>query len=330
MGNESNLIKSIFRRDFISATTTILACPTEAAVVDNSGWTPLHWACAQSAPPSLVKDLILAWPPALTLHDRYGCTPLHDACLQNRSDVVKVLLASTSEATHMCRNNKGRTPLQHLVWFYDKKIKRVIDSDLSKYKRPSDIIIGEGLTSFWCNAVLLISRILNKDVRQFKSMMHAALALGKQGSTGLVKLILKIDPASRGGLSKEGSMILHLSASSQFGGCRDTIRFLCQEFPKSAQVQDERGRLPLHVAAENGCDFEDGIETMIQAFPSALRTSDPHSELLPFMLASKSGNIDCAFRLLQQCPDLLQSGDTPSKRPASEAQFCSKRRRLEI
>jgi hypothetical protein len=75
--------------------------------------------------------------------------------------------------------------------------------------------------------------------------------------------------------------------ASIYEGTRDVskaiIEYLLEEHPESAGISDERGRLPLHVAVENGLPC---IDLLIQTEPRALSTRCLVTHMYPFQLAA--------------------------------------------
>ena len=308
MGRSSPLIDAIFHRDFAKALKILKQDPHQVTIVDTTGWSALHWACVQAhSPLELIGELILAWPEALILQDRYGCTPLHDACLHSRSDIVNYLI-NASYGIETTRNSKGRTPLQHLCWYYRDKLESVLDEKTrEQYKDSVDMIIGEKLTTLWCNATLLISAQLLSSANPCESLecssmslLHAATALGDQCPIELIALIITVAPTFVLQTDHKGNLPLHVASAAP--NSNKVVRLLCQEQPWTAKVYNQSGKLPLHVAIENfnSCC----IPTLIQAYPDSVQVADLSTGLMPFMLAASCGDVNLSFELLQMCPEV--------------------------
>jgi len=56
--------------------------------------------------------------------------------------------------------------------------------------------------------------------------------------------------------------------------------------PGAAAVESSNGRLPLHLAIDNGLHWNDGIQDIFKANPTAVSVRDPITRLFPFMHAS--------------------------------------------
>ena len=67
-----------------------------------------------------------------------------------------------------------------------------------------------------------------------------------------------------------------------------------------AQLPNQDGRLPLHLAIERGLSVEEGLEEIIQANRDALEERDGFTGFYPFVLARN--NMDLCYSLLSQYP----------------------------
>jgi len=84
----------------------------------------------------------------------------------------------------------------------------------------------------------------------------------------------------------------------------EAIRFIMQASEGSASMADMNGRLPLHLALENGMDWEAGVEDIMYDAPKAISTRDVKTRLYPFMTAAVDDvyDLNTVFQLLQQSP----------------------------
>lgn len=71
---------------------------------------------------------------------------------------------------------------------------------------------------------------------------------------------------------------------------RELVKILLQAHPDSAR-HGMYGRLPLHMAVENGWPCHD---LLLAVFPEALDMSDPKTELFPFQTAARAKEQPCA------------------------------------
>lgn len=96
------------------------AAPESAALTDEDGWCPLHWAAQLQVQSELgdqlndlIKMLIQAAPEAASAKDSEGCTPLsYAAAARAPLSAVSLLLAAAPEAAAMA-DGDGRLPLHH-------------------------------------------------------------------------------------------------------------------------------------------------------------------------------------------------------------------------
>ena len=93
--------------------------------------------------------------------------------------------------------------------------------------------------------------------------------------------------------------------------CGDTVRVLLHASPEAAKVEDNFGRLPLHVAVDHDHPWLDAIDRLIEVYPSALNRRDSVGRLpLHIAVDRQQPNIDgnqcyyccdCMNVLIYQC-----------------------------
>ena len=66
------------------------------------------------------------------------------------------------------------------------------------------------------------------------------------------------------------------------------------------------GRLPLHIAIDSGKPWNEGIKTILSAYPQAISRVDPVTNLYPFLQAAAANRPDCGIilELLKKDPSL--------------------------
>lgn len=112
----------------------------------------------------------------------------------------------------------------------------------------------------------------------------------------------------------DGSYPLHLVLNHPCtvqGSClpvaRELVKILLQAHPDSAR-HTMHGRLPLHMAVENGWPCHD---LLLAVFPEALDILDPKTELFPFQTAARAKEQACAldvtYELLRANPTLSRA-----------------------
>lgn len=88
----------------------------------------------------------------------------------------------------------------------------------------------------------------------------------------------------------------------------NTISIFLEGDRGTASVLDKDMRLPLHWAIETGKQWDEGIQSLVDAAPLALATRDGQRHLYPFMMAAITGNLSLTFRIIIANPMVLQSG----------------------
>lgn len=86
------------------------------------------------------------------------------------------------------------------------------------------------------------------------------------------------------------------------------ITIFVNAFPDGAKALDKDFKLPLHWAIETGKEWNEGIQSLVEAAPLALATRDGQNHLYPFMMAAMISNVSLTFKLLLENPMMVQSG----------------------
>ena len=105
----------------------------------------------------------------------------------------------------------------------------------------------------------------------------------------------------------------HASVESQ-AYSQFVIESLLELYPEAASVENEEGRLPLHVALMDSklTWHKGGVQEIVFAYPDALRVRDPLYQLPPFLASAfhaiKSRlHLSTSFELLRTAPDVIES-----------------------
>merc|ERR1712150_289918 len=84
---------------------------------------------------------------------------------------------------------------------------------------------------------------------------------------------------------------------------RELVKLLLAAHPKSARQSLKGGRLPIHLAIENGWPCHD---LLLSVFPESLNIRDPANKLAPFQAAANSDaqefSLDVTFELFRANP----------------------------
>lgn len=184
--------------------------------------TPLRIAC-RTAPTNVVAALCHLGPDATRMTDSKGRLPLHWACRRSSQDketdsVLAILIMAYPEAL-VHRDDDGRTPLHHLLWFH-------------AHTRSAKLV------ELFCQPVTESAFV---GIKQPASSSEIKFPLPK---------IPTPDPSNKIPFSatiiydmKHGALPLHYAAAE--GAPKEVIKVLMQIYPASKILTDRRGRTPL-------------------------------------------------------------------------------------
>jgi ankyrin repeat protein len=157
--------------------------------------------------------------------------------------------------------------------------------------------------------------------------------------------ILAIFDAYPDAVDKAGNTGLHLAAMSELPYMQDTIVWhdsaedehfflegdwenhchseksatdislierLVDANPTGLQTRNRQGSLPLLLGIKSGKSWDEGIQTMLEAYTDAAQEPDAETGLLPFMLAALHGDeektaVELTYRLLLEFPAALEN-----------------------
>ena len=100
-------------------------------------------------------------------------------------------------------------------------------------------------------------------------------------------------------------------------GMASLINWLVSVSPRSGTTGDDRGRLPLHLAATAGLSWDSGTGSIARCNPEAMTLPDPTTGLYPFMSAAASlapnaeeveaevDTLDASYQILKSAPHVL-------------------------
>ena len=87
---------------------------------------------------------------------------------------------------------------------------------------------------------------------------------------------------------------------------RSMIQYMLQQEKSAASVVDQSGRLPLHIAIENGLEYYPNVKPLVEAYVDGLLKRHPRYDLFPFMLAAVFNEIDAIYGLLLKDPSVCR------------------------
>lgn len=107
--------------------------------------------------------------------------------------------------------------------------------------------------------------------------------------------------------------------------CGDTIKVLLNADPDAAKIEDNFGRLPLHIAIDKDQPWIASIENLINAYPQALNRRDSSGRLpLHTAVDRQSPNIDVVKLLISKSPQSANARRGVGRVPLHYAIFASK------
>ena len=131
--------------------------------------------------------------------------------------------------------------------------------------------------------------------------VHSAVYCAAPAS--VLRLLIHLHPQHLLRRDKNGDTPLAMSMKSPSyeqqwcEGCRNQtnhheryshVEVILSAAPEAAKIANHNGRLPLHMAIENGMYWSDGLEDIFMAYPHGAHFQDTTNNLLPFMNACQS------------------------------------------
>lgn len=315
------------------------------ALTDVHGTTSLHAACSSHASPPIVAALVESYPPAALMQDEMGWTPLHFLCgtafasstfseVEGRESVesVRILIRADAQSVDVV-DGEGQTALDLLCevmgahhdpgWqFGRRRRRRETDVESSTAAMATTSLNGGGRSEsaaeecFWSLAKELVAamycNLKGKDIGSFAlpQVLHQCLELFVPGD--LIRYILARYPEQANEVSKINDLDqlpLHIAAiTNTHDGI--IINDILIANPGAIQVRDSQGKLPLEYAIESKRTWNNGIRTLLNAYPEALQARRLNCALYPFILGktyeTRGKQAATVFRILRAKPDLVR------------------------
>ena len=262
-----------------------------------------------------ICDLLAkAAPLSLEKYNAEKQTPLMKALStrQTTEKVVQKLLDRETSAP-----NKY---LQHISWqvprCYGEAEFKAIDELLGKLQPGFSLELSLNksnaeLKSLWEKTILVIRPLSNK-------LIHG-LVLAEAPPCVVELALATLDPSSLhrelmdsdfSGLRPLDILLATAESKHQSKSCRSAVlNLLVRSCPALATIPDAKtGRLPLHTAlsSKNFSKWEDTIQVLFRAYPTALSIRDTMDRLFPFQLAAANdADVGPIFELLRADPSVL-------------------------
>jgi ankyrin repeat protein len=290
--------------------------PAAAKSVDSEGCTPLHRIAENKYKSDWLDDgvekLYSAYPGAVRAVDNNGQLPLHraacvityqdsldDDVTMTRSTIVRLLQENEDAANH--QDDFGCLPL-HLVAKYgrswDVQVQALYDSNTAAVRARTGVKYSNRLPLHLVAAnpdsdFSLVSKLVELNPRgasqaDRKGMLPLHLACESGKSWQVVQSIYEASPEAveQPEDGRRGWMALHMAASAE-NADNELIANVAQLHPIAATLADASGCFPLHLACMSGKSWENGLSTLFDANPEAIRCPDKQGLLPVHIVALK-------------------------------------------
>lgn len=277
---------------------------------------PLHIAAKRGRSVEAVGALLErnGWE-ALWVRDCCSRIPLHEACAEGSPKVLRLIL---EEGFRSSAINKGRavtagaggiferdllglTPLEcamlkskHLEDCYAKDIKSGggQGGSGSAYYHGNDF--REKRMDAWKRLVLCVQAAAAAIRHDSSNDVHNLSFVDKIFDTPFLQAAVEF--VAWGGLDLRSDDLFHLLLHT--GHC---------DSKAAASTIDKSGRLPFHLAEEQGLTFSNGLMQILQAHPEALFGKDIDSRIVPQMITALGGNfgLGMIFTMVTNAPSFF-------------------------
>ena len=289
----SKHLDPISARNWKAVLSWIAFHPNEVSTfVDREGLSSLHHACLFRAPLDVIEAMIFAASELTTVRNDHGELPLHWAIRLSLSLKVLCLLLETNPTSGFAMDIDGTTPLS-LLW----------DRHENFLKGALRTFGKERVTSShgWKRIMMLVtSYVANYDAHGYP--LHAIVQTPCEPSFLMFATQLFHDELKR--CDGNGRLPLHLASMALISP--NLLESIIASHPSAASVADANGLLPLELAIASGKMWNDGVELIFLANPSAASHCDPATGLCTFMQAATSPNpcLTTIYSILLESPEL--------------------------
>lgn len=214
--------------------------------------------------------------------DQDGSNSLHHAAISGSSDDVLTLLMRVGGHDIITKHdNRGRLPIHYSVDRFGTPNERVFKC-----------FVREGISQR-VGGLHGMGGIFMKDKQDHSTFdfLHSRLPLD-----ALVRLCHS---------TFRGQPFLHAAIGNV---SKDVIRMILIRLPWCISTRDVYGRLPIHVAAENGLTWEDGMDLIVEAYEESAEILDSRKTgLPPFAIAAvkQNNDLNTVYSLIHRRINLL-------------------------
>ena len=295
--------------------------PEEASLKNSEGGTALHEATMNDAPLDAIDALLKAYPEATLVQDSDGWTPLHTSCYFDASyETVQRLVEANLAAVHVF-DEENRLPL-HLIHEvislrWDSEVREALHSEYVTDIR--NVLNDEDLLRVRAKAKLLVKAAYHGSIEnplpgnKVWRPLHACAGVDRC-PVSLMELATKGNSHLLKESDEDGNLPLHIAAANlKFTDDKrerfNSVAYVVAEYPEAATVRNKKGDLPLHLAVRSGKTWEQGVESILNAYPGAVLERDTKFGLYAFKVAAIVGkgsleSLTTSFHLLRAFPEL--------------------------
>jgi len=247
------------------------AYPQAAREVQKEGYTPLRLLCEGTKSLPVASFLVQACPESVAIVDSSGRTPLHLLCedtdyigsdIGNREgnlELIKLIVQECPEALE-AKDKRHRTPLHVAVerlepsvncvrWLAERCCSILEANNNQGSGTPLHVFCGD-IAADYDNETIL--------------ECLEALAISEKAVTST---------------DRKGRTPFHVLCSN--GASREYLEILLKKYAGLAEMRDNKGRIPLHLAVEAAADprrdeefFHKTISSLLDIFPEAVQVAD--------------------------------------------------------
>jgi len=289
----------------IIARILIEANPNCLRIADSNGWLPLHVLCAHARnpqfliQPDFLRFMMKPFRESISTENKGGVTPFSmllsnsiyglDGDCQISTQMVEAQYYNSTSTCNYAVVNKFVNELRQ--WQCVILMLQTADGNTNAVPTPTDLPLH----------LVAASSLASCQLLAIASVIHKREILVQDGN---------------------GNLPLHLACHKRYsreegGDPFSKVGILVKSCPEASKMRNAKGYLPLFLAVEHyACDWENGMEHLVQSYPDSLAEKYPDHQIYPFMmLASKYNHqeehqnqhslLTCLFHFIRAYPDLI-------------------------
>jgi len=285
-----------------------------AAVVDDKGCTPLHYA-ARYARDEVVMAVLEVYPGAASLMDCMGGSPLLHAVRADRSRGVVMALLGAAPRMVLQGDKKGVTPwrLFFEVWEFKMMTLTLFDNVPTAFVLGLPVTYRNGSKGCVRDIYELVCEFLRIVGSDEMDVVHESLK--RDCPVAYFHLLLRVNQEQAWMEDEKGRLLVHSISEGFYDAKKFTkmMDYLIQINPLAVSIPTTENRLLLNTVIERGYH---NYENIFLTSPDAIRTRDVTTHMTSFMTAAtvekqKGGPLTRftrVFDLLMKDPTLVSYG----------------------